>query len=136
VTSLTCQQVLTSISGSSSVPLIHHPHNMTHGDRRRPRCALNTRTRKGMQRGTEKGKGRVYTVRLLFISFFLPLTNVLTSTTPPPLAEDEKPTIKGAFLVFGRSYDLPHPPEHEKHDPMSHFSCSGTSPSFPHTPNT
>ena len=87
------------------------------------RRAPNTRTREGMQRGTEKGNGRVYTVRPLFISFFFHLNNVLTSTTAPPPAEHEERALYGAFFVFGGSYGLPHPTEHEKRDIWSRFSC-------------
>jgi len=69
-----------------------------------------------MQRGMGKGKGRVYTVRPLFISFFFHLTNVLTSTTAPPPAEHEERALYGTLFVFSGSYGLPHPTEHEKRD--------------------
>jgi len=69
-----------------------------------------------MQRGTERGKGRVYTVCPLFISIFFHLTNILTSTTLPPPAEQEGHALYGMFSMFSVSYGLPHPPEHEKRD--------------------
>ena len=75
MTSLTCQQVLTSFSGSSSHPT-HPPlttrHKATPGDHNALPTAEHMR---GMQRGTEKGKGWVYTVRPLFILFFIYFTN-------------------------------------------------------------
>jgi len=55
--------------------------------------------------------------------FFPHLTNVLTSTTAPPPTEHKERALYGAFFVFGGSYGLPHPTEHEKRDTWSHFSC-------------
>ena len=66
---------------------------------------------RGNAEGYGKGKrAGVHSTPAIFL-FFFPLTNVLTSTTPPPLTEDEKRAIKGAFFVFSGSYDLPHPPD-------------------------
>jgi len=52
----------------------------------------------------------------IYFIFFFHLTNILTSITAPPPAEHKEHTIKGAFFVFGRSYGLTHPREHEKHE--------------------
>ncbi len=83
-----------------------------------------------MQRGRKREKGGcTWYARYFFI--FFPLTNVLTSTTLPPPAEHEKCAIKGALFVFGGSYGLPHPPEHEKHDHRSRFSCLCSTSPFP-----
>jgi len=130
MTSLTCQQVLTSFSTTST------SHNTTRGDPRQPRHAANSRTHKGDAEGHGKWKraGVHRTPTIYFIFLYIYFTNFpsfCSQHIPPPPAKHHKRALYGVFIVFGRSYGLPHPPEHEKCDCMSRFSCSGISSSLP-----